>query len=92
MTYLPHVDRHYTAFPDHPGCVVLRGPLSQNGQDLARGYSTKRLCLFMAHHFFLSLVFKDLEQRRDGMGVRHLAKDKSDLVFEEGRADFIRRE
>ena len=39
-----------------------------------------------------SLVFKDLERRRDGMGVRHLAKDKSDLVFKERRAYFIWRE
>ena len=38
------------------------------------------------------LVFKDLEQRRDGIGVRHLAKDKSNLAFKERRAYFVRRE
>ncbi len=86
-------NRHHTAFPDHhPGRVGFSGPLSQHEQDLVRGNSTKSLRRFVVHHFFLSLVFKDHEQRRDEMGVRHLAKDKSDLMVKEGRADFIRRE
>src|SRR5258706_14514926 len=70
ITYLPHVDRHHTAFPDYPGCVVFSGPLSQHPQDRVRENSTKSRTRFMAHYFFLTPLYKVLKQRWIGMVFR----------------------
>ncbi len=79
-THLPHIYSDLTALANDARGSVNGHPLLQVWQYLRRSDPPESLGSLVAHHLRLSVVFQDLDQRRDRVRGKHLAKDEGYLV------------